>query len=125
MTKPEYRDVKIAVASTRSYSRACIAGIEITEGVFLKDIISYAQIGRDGKLTSRKTSHFRLIHEESGVPYEDMLFYDDCNWGDHVGDLNRAYGVVGMRTPNGLNLQEFHQGLLLFRRERSHDEEQV
>ena len=38
-------------------------------------MISYAQIGRTGQLTSRKTSHFRLIQEESGVPFEEMLFF--------------------------------------------------
>ena len=114
---PKYRNVKIGVASSSlepSYSRACMAGIEIVEGVTMKDAISYAQIGRSGKLTSRKTSHFRLIHEESGVPYEEMLFFDDSNWGDHVGDLNRAFGVVGVRTPNGLKLEEFHEGLRKF-----------
>ena len=82
LTKPEYKNIQIGVASTSlepSYSRACIAGIEIIEGVYLKDIVSYAQIGRSGKLTSRKTTHFKLIHEESGVPYEDMLWFDDCN----------------------------------------------
>lgn len=121
ITDPKYRDVQIGVASTSlepSYSRACINGIEITEGIYMKDIISYTQIGRSGKLTSRKTSHFKLIHEESGVPYEDMLFYDDCNWGDHVGDLNSAFGVIGIRTPNGLQLEEFREGLEKFRREK-------
>jgi magnesium-dependent phosphatase 1 len=124
VTNPLYKNVQIGVASTSlepSYSRACIAGIEITEGVFLKDIISYAQIGRSGKLTSRKTSHFKLIHEESGVPFEDMLFFDDCNWGDHVGDLNREFGVLGIRTPSGLQINEFHEGLETFSRERRRD----
>jgi magnesium-dependent phosphatase 1 len=114
---PKYRNVKIAVASTSlepEYSRSCIAGIEIVEGVTMKDMISYAQIGRSGKLTSIKTSHFQLIHGQSGIPYEDMLFFDDCNWDDHVGCLERNFGVVGMRTPNGLRLDEFHQGLLEF-----------
>mmetsp|Transcript_16052 Transcript_16052/g.34716 ORF Transcript_16052/g.34716 Transcript_16052/m.34716 type:complete len:246 (-) Transcript_16052:103-840(-) len=118
-TNPKYKDIIIAVASTSlepSYSRACIDGIEIVEGVTMKDMISYAQIGRDGKLTSRKTSHFQLIHEESGfVPHEEMLFFDDCNWGDHVGDLNNEFGVIGVRTPQGLTLEEFHHGLEKFR----------
>ncbi|KAL7523836.1 hypothetical protein ACHAXR_000355, partial [Thalassiosira sp. AJA248-18] len=91
-TNPKYKEVKIAVASTSlepSYSRACIDGIEIVEGVTMRDMISFAQIGRTGKLSSTKTSHFRLIHEESGgVPYEEMLFFDDCNWGDHVGHVH-------------------------------------
>ncbi|KAL7479825.1 hypothetical protein ACHAW6_005538, partial [Cyclotella cf. meneghiniana] len=114
---PKYRNVKIAVASTSlepEYSRSCIAGIEIVEGVTMKDMISYAQIGRSGKLTSIKTTHFQLIHEQSGVPYDDMLFFDDCNWDDHVGYLERNFGVVGIRTPNGLSFDEFHQGLQKF-----------
>ena len=119
---PKYRHVQIAVASSSlepSYSRACIHGIEIVPDVTMKDMIRYAQIGREGKLTSRKTSHLKLIHEESGgVPYGEMLFFDDCNWGDHVGDLNRALGVVGVRTPNGLTLEEFHRGLELYKMER-------
>ncbi|KAL7463235.1 hypothetical protein ACHAXS_003608 [Conticribra weissflogii] len=87
-TNPKYRHVEIAVASTSlepSYSRAALRGIEIIPDVSVMDMISYSQIGRSGKLTSRKTSHFRVIHEESGgVPFEDMLFFDDCNWQDHV-----------------------------------------
>lgn len=118
-TDPRYREVKIAVASTSlepSYSRACMNEIEIVEGVTLRDMISYAQVGREGELTSRKTGHFRLIHEESGyIPYEEMLFFDDCNWGDHVGDLNEEFGVVGVRTPQGLRLEDFHHGLEKFR----------
>ena len=117
-TKPKYSGVKIAVASSSlepSFSRACISGIEIIEDVTMKDMISYAQIGRDGQLTSRKTSHFRLLREQSGVEYKEMLFFDDCNWGDHVGDLESSCGVVGVRTPNGLTLDEFHLGLEKFR----------
>lgn len=77
-TDPQYGGVKIAVASTSlepSYSRACIEGIEIVDGVTMRDMISHSQIGREGRLTSRKTSHFRLIREESGVPYDEMLFF--------------------------------------------------
>ncbi|KAL7543561.1 hypothetical protein ACHAWF_007419 [Thalassiosira exigua] len=112
-TDPKYRSVRVAVASTSlepSYSRACLDGIEVVEGVTMRDMISYAQIGRSGELSSRKTSHFRQIQEESKVPYKEMLFFDDCNWGDHVGDVEK-FGVVGVRTPQGLRLQDFHHGL--------------
>lgn len=36
----------------------------------------YNQIGRTGPLTPNKTSHFRLLYEESDVPYHEMLFFD-------------------------------------------------
>lgn len=121
VTNPRYSAVKIAVASSSlepSYSHACINGIEIIEDVRMRDMISYSQIGREGQLTSRKTSHFRLLRQESGVPYEKMLFFDDCNWGDHVGDLENAFGVVGVRTPNGLRMDEFYHGLEMYRNRR-------
>lgn len=117
---PKYRGIPIAVASTSlepSYSHASIDGLEILPDLTLRDMISYAQVGRTGNLTSRKTSHFKLLHRESGIPYEEMIFFDDCNWGDHVGDLNREFGVVGQRTPNGLQLEEFHRGLENYRKE--------
>jgi magnesium-dependent phosphatase 1 len=120
-TNPKYAAVKIAVASSSlepSYSRACINGIEIVDGVTMKDLISFSQIGREGQLTSRKTSHFKLLHEQSGIPYDEMIFFDDCNWGDHVGDLQDAFGVVGVRTPNGLQLDEFHHGLKKYKNRR-------
>lgn len=121
LLNPKYQHVKIAVASTSlvpSYSRACIAGLEIIEGTTMKDVISYAQIGRSGQLSSRKTSHFKLIHEQSKLPYSEQLFFDDCNWCDHVGDLSKTFGVVGVRTPNGLRMEEFYRGLELFRDEK-------
>lgn len=79
---PIYKHVQLAVASTSlepSYSMTCIDGIdgiEIMEGVSLRSMLSYVQVGREGKLSTRKTNHFQLIQEESGgVPYAEMLFF--------------------------------------------------
>ena len=80
-TDPSYCGVGVAVASTSlepSYSSRCIERLEIVEDVAMKDVIDYAQIGRSGRLTSRKTSHFRLLREESKVPYEEMV-----GWTSH------------------------------------------
>jgi hypothetical protein len=78
-TNPLLKCVQLAVASTSlepTYSKACINGIEIVEGVTLGSMLSYTQIGREGKLSTRKTSHFQLIREESGgVSYDEMLFF--------------------------------------------------
>ena len=78
-TNPIYQNIQLAVASTSlvpSYSKACMDGLEIVKGVTLGSMLSYIHVGRDGKLSTRKTSHFQLIHEESGgVPYAEMLFF--------------------------------------------------
>ena len=53
----------------------------------------------NGHLTSSNTTHFQSLHPKSHVPYpyEEMLFFDDCNWGDHVQDVEdsfiRSYGT--------------------------------
>ena len=113
-TNPHFKEVLLGVASSSeepSFSQACLENIEILPGLTLRGMILYDQIGRTGKLSPRKTTHFRLIHQESNIPYEEMLFFDDCNWGDHVGDLAQTFGVVGQRTPNGMQFHEFEEGL--------------
>jgi magnesium-dependent phosphatase 1 len=78
-TDPKYHGIVLAVASSSlepAYSRACLQAIEILPGKTMQDIIQYHQIGRTGKLTPRKTAHFRELHRDSGIAYEDMLFFD-------------------------------------------------
>ena len=48
----------------------------------------------------------------------------DDGYGDHVGDLKEALGVVGQRTPNGLTFDEFTRGLEEYRRESEQREGQ-
>jgi magnesium-dependent phosphatase 1 len=79
-TNPIYKGVLLATASTSlepSYSYACLAGIEILPNLTMGDMMSYNQIGRDGNLSWDKTTHFRELHEESAVPYNEMVFFDD------------------------------------------------
>ena len=114
VTDEKYKDVIIAAASSSeepSYSQACLDNLEIIPGVTMRSVFKYDQIGRTGHLTSRKTTHFKHLHDESKVAYNEMLFFDDCNWGDHVGDVGNVFGVIGQRTPRGMQLDEFHSGL--------------
>ena len=79
-TNPIYKDILLATASSSlepSYSYACLAGIEILPGLTMGDMMTYNQIGRTGNLSPDKTTHFRELHDESGVPYNEMLFFDD------------------------------------------------
>ena len=88
-TNPIYKDVLLATASSSlepSYSYACLAGIEILPGLTMGDMMSFNQIGRTGNLSPDKTSHFRELHNESGVPYDEMIFFDD--WYVHCDAKN-------------------------------------
>ena len=48
------------------------------------------QIGRSPPLSSDKTTHFRLLQENTGVPYDRMLFFDDCGWSDNCAVVERG-----------------------------------
>jgi len=44
-----------------------------------------------------------------------MLFFDDCNWGDNCGDVERGCpGVVTCKTPSGMSVQNWNDGLAKF-----------
>ena len=59
-----FKDTLFAVASSSeepSYSRSCLENLDIFPGVKMKSLFPYQQIGRTGKLTSRKTTHFNEL----------------------------------------------------------------
>eukprot|EP00667_Euglena_gracilis_P025583 EG_transcript_30111 len=116
-TDPLLQSVIVAAASTSlepTYAHSCLDGLEILPGTTVGSRFAHRMIGRSGRLTARKTSHFRELHREAGVPYEEMLFFDDCNWGDHCRDVAEAYGVVTQRTPAGLIEKDWYAGLQKF-----------
>ena len=62
-----------------------------------------------------KKAHFSKIREKTGIAFSRMLFFDDCNWSDNVGEVMAACpGVVGMRTPDGLTVAKWEAGLAAF-----------
>jgi magnesium-dependent phosphatase 1 len=120
----EFSNTKVAAASSGeepSYSHACLDMLEILPNVKMRDVFSFFAIGRTkacGNLTSDKRTHFKKIREESGIDFQEMLFFDDCNWGDHVGTIEKYHGVIGQRTPRGLTVSEWRSALKRFDSER-------
>ena len=48
-------------------------------------------------------THFALLQRNTGVAFEKMVFFDDCNWGDNCARVARGCkGVVTQKTPHGL-----------------------
>jgi magnesium-dependent phosphatase 1 len=83
-------------------ARATMLVLEVFPGITVRDVFSRGwsseeygaefdgnlQIGRSPPLSGDKArSHFPELHRATGVPYSEMLFFDDCNWGDHVGKV--------------------------------------
>ena len=85
-----------------------IGAIETDRGERLADLVEYRQIypGSKGR------QHFPALHKESQIPFDQMLFFDDCTYGDNCGDVARSCaGVSCVRTPRGLTEELFELGL--------------
>ncbi|KAJ7575582.1 magnesium-dependent phosphatase-1 [Mycena floridula] len=59
-----------------------------------------------------KLTHFRKIHEKTGIPYEEMLFFDDESRNKEVEKL----GVTMHLIRHGVSNQAFEIGLATWRK---------
>mmetsp|Transcript_14150 Transcript_14150/g.22006 ORF Transcript_14150/g.22006 Transcript_14150/m.22006 type:complete len:80 (-) Transcript_14150:31-270(-) len=64
---------------------------------------------------SNKSRHFKALKASTGIEYRHMLFFDDCTYGDNCADVERGCpGVVTMRTPDGMTVEKWQEGLSKF-----------
>jgi magnesium-dependent phosphatase 1 len=111
---PRFEATLVACASSTthaSYAVQCLQMLEVCEGgPKLADLMTFQEI-----YPAVKTKHFRKLQSLSGIEYSDMLFFDDCGWGANDRDVERGCpGVVTTRTPNGMTVAEWEQGLRKF-----------
>ncbi|RDB21708.1 putative magnesium-dependent phosphatase P8B7.31 [Hypsizygus marmoreus] len=59
-----------------------------------------------------KLAHFKKLHEKTGIPYSDMLFFDDEHRNSEVEKL----GVTFVLVPRGVNHAAFEKGLAKWRK---------
>uniref|UniRef100_A0A7S1C0N6 Magnesium-dependent phosphatase-1 n=1 Tax=Corethron hystrix TaxID=216773 RepID=A0A7S1C0N6_9STRA len=130
-----YPGMKVALASSadtpkaEKIGRAALRILEVVPGVTVWDVlmrdwdgVDVNQIGRQPPLSSNKArSHFPRIRELTQIRYDEMLFFDDCNWGDHCRMVSdgckekNGEGVVSVRTPYGLREAEWREGLQTYK----------
>ncbi|KAL1725388.1 magnesium-dependent phosphatase-1 [Schizophyllum commune] len=65
-----------------------------------------------GMPSCSKLKHFKKIHERTGIPYDEMLFFDD----EHRNSEVESLGVTFCLVRNGMDLQTFEKGLAEWRR---------
>ncbi|KAH9934253.1 magnesium-dependent phosphatase-1 [Fomitopsis serialis] len=59
-----------------------------------------------------KIAHFKKLHQKTGLPYSEMLFFDDESRNKEVESL----GVTFCLVPSGLSERVFQHGLDLWRK---------
>ncbi|RYG68045.1 hypothetical protein EON64_06040 [archaeon] len=123
-----YPGIRIAAASSAdtpravSIARAAMGLLEILPGVTMRDAFAKGwpegfsgnlQIGRSPPLSSDKAiSHFPILRRETGIEYDKMVFFDDCNWEDNCANVSRrCTGVVTQCTPHGLTIEQWNKAL--------------
>ncbi|KAM0788288.1 hypothetical protein ACM66B_001434 [Microbotryomycetes sp. NB124-2] len=68
-----------------------------------------------------KLKHFKKIHEDTGIDYDEMLFFDDESRNMEVTKL----GVTFVLVRDGVNRQLFESGLEAWRKKLSSKSQQV
>jgi magnesium-dependent phosphatase 1 len=132
----KYGNMKVAFASSadtpfaEKVGRATLKLLEVVPGTTVWDLVvgrdwsgrDINQIGRQPPLSSNKSeTHFPILKQITGIRYDEMLFFDDCNWGDHCGmvssrcrETDTNLGPATVRTPNGLRVNDWEKGLEIF-----------
>lgn len=120
--KHDYMRLAVASSADTPFATKCayaaLDALEVLPGLSLRALLARGwpdgftanvQIGRTPPLSSDKSrTHFPILKEATGVEYSDMIFFDDSNWSDHCGIVERnCPGVVAQRTPRGLQVAEF------------------
>jgi len=137
----KYPGMKIAMASSadtpfaEKVGRASLKILEVVPGVTVWDVlmrdwdgVDVNQIGRQPPLSSNKSmTHFPFLRQKTSIRYDRMLFFDDCNWGDHCGMVEKncreedtGKGPATVRTPRGLGEEEWRRGLRIYAQRNGH-----
>ncbi|KDN52736.1 magnesium-dependent phosphatase-1 [Tilletiaria anomala UBC 951] len=116
------KGIKIGVASRTSApsaARQALTGLVLEDtrkgkkpGEEVKSIalFDYQEIYPGSKLT-----HLKRLHADSGIAYEDMIFFDDEHRNSEVGKLGVLFVLVGHP---GLDLGTFEKGIREWRQLR-------
>lgn len=109
VTDPMWKDTTVAYVSRTEHPEwavPCLKTFIISDGVSMYDIGKWQEIYPGGKRT-----HFKRIHQKSGVAYKDMLFFDNERW--NITDVS-TLGVTSIYTPKGMTAAVWREGLAAF-----------
>ena len=134
----KYPGARLATASSADtplavkIGQSALRNLEIAPGVsaasvfaigWEKEFDGNVQIGRTPPLSANKAqTHFPILRKFTNIEYHKMLFFDDCNWGDHCAAVESqcvepkaGLGPAIQRTPRGLGVKEWETALAKYK----------
>ena len=91
----------------------CSACAPTRADVTLEDAVDHAEVYP----VRSKTEQFHRLKEKSGVPFEEMLFFD--NESRNVREVS-TLGVCCIYTPAGMTVENWREGLAEFEEHVAH-----
>lgn len=128
-------NIKLGVASrtsTPNLARDLLKGLHIPPKASFQDEEGSSSGRKSSALTKKKVAidvfdggleiyegskmkHFASLHKRTGIPYEDMLFFDDESRNLETEEL----GLTMMLIEDGVTWEKIGQGVELWRSRRS------
>lgn len=105
-TDPQWQDTAVAYVSRTDctdWAEICLKLIQVADGISMYDLAKYQEI-----YPGNKKGHFKKIHQQSGIDYSDMVFFD--NERRNIIDCN-TLGITCIYTPNGMTDDAWAKGL--------------
>lgn len=107
--KQEGHDIQAAVASRTdepAWADVCMKHLCLPDGTTtLYDCFrGFIEIDWNND----KTHHFRRLHQQTGIPYEQMCFFDNEEW--NIQCVSRL-GVTCIYTPDGMTRKDWREAL--------------
>ena len=114
-TADEWKDTTIVYVSRTTYpedANELLTYMNVTETETMSDVcvMDWNQI-----YPANKTVHFGKLAKDSGIPLNEMLFFD--NQMDNIESV-APMGVTSIYTPNGMTKKHMQEGLRAYARTR-------
>lgn len=107
----KWGDTRVAIASRTNqveWAKALLTKFEVVPGVTMDNLVAYAEI-----FPGSKRKHFQNLKRDSGVPFSDMIFFDDSTMNTREME---TMGILCVHCPRGLTFQHWEMGLQEFAR---------
>ena len=105
---PALAGARVAIASRTdepAWARELLSLLRTSGGTPLMDVV---EPGLDIMMKGSKRDHFRLIQQTSGVPFQEMVFFDD---DPHNIKEVKTLGVCCKLTPDGVTRRAWDEAL--------------